>query len=101
MDSGARSCLFHASIGEAHGLRLKDGLEGLLGGVVGGAVGKVYYHHVKLALPGHIIPILAGFSPDISVGALLGRYGFFDNFSILFDPSNNPPGFGMKRVGKA
>ena len=39
VDSGARSCLFHASIGEAHGLRLKDGLEGPLGGVVGGSVG--------------------------------------------------------------
>ena len=98
VDSGSCTCLFHADIGKAHGLKLKDGPKGPLGGVVGGAKGEVYYHKVKLCVAGQIIPINAGFSETLSVAALLGRHGFFEHFSVFFDPANDPPGFEITRI---
>jgi hypothetical protein len=71
VDSGSPSCLFHADIAKAHGLKVETGVEGPLGGVVGGAIGKVYYHKVKLTFGSHIRPITAGFSPLLSVAANL------------------------------
>jgi hypothetical protein len=98
VDSGSSTCLFHADIGKAHGLKLKSGLKGELGGVVGGAKGEVYYHKVKLCIGTDMIHINAGFSENLSVAALLGRHGFFEHFSVLFDPTNNPPGFEITRI---
>jgi hypothetical protein len=101
VDSGSSTCLFHADIGKAHGLKLKEGVKGALGGVVGGFKGEVYYHRVKLCVGGGIIAINAGFSENLSVAALLGRHGFFEHFTVLFDPSSNPPGFEINRVHRA
>jgi hypothetical protein len=101
VDSGSCSCLFHADIGRAHGLKLHDGKKGPLSGVIGGAKGEVYYHKVKLCVGTHIIPINAGFSENLSVAALLGRHGFFEHFTVLFDPANNPPGFEINRIHRA
>jgi hypothetical protein len=71
VDSGSCTCLFHADIGKAHGLKLRDGAKGFLGGVVGGAKGEVYYHKVKLCVGTQMIPINAGFSENLSVTAFL------------------------------
>lgn len=101
VDSGSPSCLFHADIAKAHGLKVETGVEGPLGGVVGGAIGKVYYHKVKLAFGSNIIPITAGFSPLLSVAAILGRHGFFEHFKIVFDPSSTPPGLQIERIYRA
>jgi hypothetical protein len=98
VDSGSCACLFHADVGKAHGLKLKDGAKGPLSGVVGGACGEVYYHKVKLCIGSHMIPINAGFSETLTVAGLLGRHGFFEHFSVLFDPANNPPGFEITRI---
>jgi hypothetical protein len=98
VDSGSFTCLFHADIGKAHGLKLKDGLKGDLGGVVGGAKGEVYYHKVKLCIGTHMILINAGFSEKLSVAALLGRHGFFEHFSVLFDRRTIHPGFEITRI---
>jgi hypothetical protein len=101
VDSGSVGCIFHSSIGVAHGLDLESGIQGDLCGVVGAAKGSVYYHRVKLCVAGGIIPITAGFSENLSVAALLGRHGFFEHFSVLFDPANNPPGFEITRIHRA
>jgi len=101
VDSGSALCLFHADIGKAIGLRLKTGEQGSLGGVVGGSTGEVYYHRVKLKVLCDIIPIMAGFSEQLSVAAILGRHGFFENFTVTFDPCYNPPGLILERVGRA
>lgn len=101
VDSGAPDCLFHGSIGTALGMNVESGTEGPLGGVIGGAKGKVYYHPIKIKLLAQIILLRAGFSHDLSVGAILGRSGFFDNFTITFDPCNNPPGLILERVYRA
>ena len=98
MDSGSAICLFHASIGKHIGLKLKDGELGSLGGVVGKMKGEVYYHKIKLKLIADIIPITAGFSEDLSVAGILGRYGFFEHYTVTFDPCNTPPGLSVERV---
>jgi hypothetical protein len=90
--------LFHAGIGVAHGLKLKEGRRGPLAGVVGGSFGDVYYHKVKLAVAGCILQVTAGFSEDLAVAGLLGRHGFFEHFSVLFDPTHDPPGFEINRI---
>src|ERR1700693_3498441 len=40
VDSGAPTCLFHAFIGIALGMKIEDGVEGPLGGVIGGVQKK-------------------------------------------------------------
>ena len=48
-----------------------------------------------------MIRIRAGFAPHMSIGAILGRRGFFEHFVVTFDPSATPPGFDIQRVGRA
>lgn len=101
VDSGSAVCLFHADIGKPLGLKLKEGEEASLGGVVGGSRGKVYYHQIKLKVLSDIIPITAGFSETLSVAAILGRHGFFEHFTVSFDPCSHPPGLRIERVHRA
>ena len=97
VDTGSDYCLFEARIGETIGMKIKSGPEGNLGGVIAGPIGKVYYHNVKLLVGADMVDIKAGFSWDITVN-LLGQVGFFDNFSVTFDPSPHPPCFEIQRV---
>ena len=101
VDSGAPDCYFHASIGRAIGLKIEKGVEGDLSGIVQGAGIKVYYHDIGLWVGADHIRIRAGFSDGVSVAGILGRRGFFDNFTITFDPALAPPGFSIQRVGRA
>ena len=100
VDSGSAVCLFHADIGKPLGLQLKDGERSSLGGVIGGVRGEVYFHKIKLKVLADIIPITAGFSEHLSVAAILGRHGFFEHFTITFDPCSNPPGLTIQRVAR-
>jgi hypothetical protein len=97
VDSGSGVCLFHADIGKTLGLKLKQGEHDVLGGVVGGSRGDVYYHKIKLKLMADIIQITAGFSEKLAVAAILGRHGFFEHFTVTFDPCNSPPGLIVER----
>jgi len=103
VDSGAGSCLFHASIAEAFGLKVDSVQPEPLGGVVGGAKGSVFYHQVKLVVPGGGSPIkiTAGFSHQLSIGALLGRHGFFEHFTVIFDSCAVPPSLSIERFHRA
>lgn len=101
VDSGAPTCLFHGDIGKSLGMKIDSGTEGPLGGVIGGVIKKVYYHDIKIELVGQMIAVRAGFSNDLSVAAILGRSGFFDSFTITFDPCNNPPGLAVERFYRA
>jgi len=101
VDSGSAICLFHAQIGKSLGLNIESGDKDTLGGVVGGSVGEVYYHEIKLKVLADIIPITAGFSKNLSVAAILGRHGFFENYIVTFDPCSNPPGLRLERIHRA
>src|ERR1700693_280562 len=86
VDSGSPWCLFHADIGSHIGVDITSGIKETWGGVVGGAVGEMYFHKVKLCLPGTIIEVVAGFSAKLSVAGILGRSGFFDHYTVQVDP---------------
>ena len=101
IDSGAPECLFHASIGRAIGLQIESGIKYQMGGIVAGAMIEVYYHDVKLWAGSDHVHVRAGFSDQFSVAGILGRRGFFENFIVTFDPSAEPPGFDLQRLGRA
>ncbi len=101
VDSGSGVCLFHADIGKQLGLKLKDRERGDLGGVIGGSKSDVYYHKIKLKVMADIIPITAGFSEKLVVAAILGRHGFFEHYTVTFDPCSSRPGLTVERVHKA
>lgn len=98
VDSGSPVCLFHADIAKAHSLNFKSGQRDDL---IGGSKGEAYYHKIKLKVMGEIISITGGFSEHLSVAAIIGRHGFFDNFMVTFDPCNNPPGLIIERIYRA
>ena len=70
-------------------MKIDKGKRGGLGGVLAGASSDVYFHKVKLLFLGNMVSTMAGFSHDLSVGAILGRQGFFDNCTVTFDPSQS------------
>ena len=70
---------------------------GDMGGIVAGATSKVYFHTIKLVVGAEMVEIKAGFSWDITAN-LLGQTGFFDNFTVSFDPTFEPPCFDVERV---
>jgi len=72
-----------------------------LGGVIQSASpADVFYHRIKVAVLTEIIDLTAGFCYDLPVAGILGRTGFFDQFIITFDPTAQPPGMDIERVGR-
>jgi len=77
---------------------VESGIEDILGGVIGGATAPMYYHNIKIQVGTEQIRTMAAFSWNISVTGILGRRGFFDNFSIKFDASTSPPTLELERI---
>lgn len=98
VDSGSQTCLFHANFGRLLGIDIESGVEGPLGGVIGGAMGKVYYHKIRALIAGESYEIAAGFSHQLSCAGLLGQVGFFDHFITTFDYNPYPPCFEVTRI---
>ncbi len=101
VDSGAFTTYFHSQVGKAIGIKVEDGEMGYLKGVVNAPPVPVHYHDVKLWVFEHCISIRAGFYDQLAWGGILGRHGFFEHFSVLFDPSSNPPGMEITRIHRA
>ena len=97
VDTGTDYCLFDAFIGASIVIRVNDGPEGDLGGIIAGARSKVYFHDIKLVVGADIVEIKAAFSWDITSN-LLGQTGFFDNFAVSFHPAFEPPCFDVERI---
>lgn len=93
--------MFHAGFCRSLGIRLEDGIESILGGVVGGKTARMYYHRIKILIGMEQLTTMAGFSAELSVAGLLGRRGFFDNFVVKIDSSTNPPSFDFDRIHRA
>ena len=85
------------SSGASIGIRVNDGPEGDLGGIITGARSKVYFHDIKLVVGADIVEIKAAFCWDITSN-LLGQTGFFDNFAVSFHPAFEPPCFDVERI---
>jgi hypothetical protein len=101
IDSGAGDTIFLADIGRSIGIKVEKGVKSVVTGIVPGAHLDVYFHDVGLYVGAGIVRIRAGFADGLSIGAILGRRGFFEHFIVTFDPSANPPGFDLERIARA
>ena len=45
----------------------------------------------------HAIRVQAAFVSDFSIGGVLGRRGFFEEFRVVFDAPARPPYFEIER----
>jgi hypothetical protein len=93
VDTGSPYCLFHADIAIGIGIRdITTGKARVMGSVKAGIKDTAYFHKIKLQIESDWnIDVYAGFSPNLSCRALLGRYGFLDHFVVTFDHSGSPP----------
>lgn len=90
VDSGADVCLFHSDIGRMLGIELENAPELVFQGVSG--IREVaYLHRVELVVRGlSAITLDVGFTNSMAAGTgLLGQRGFFEQFEITFDLSQN------------
>ena len=87
IDSGADDCIFSAEIGEVIELEVKSGKRAKYRGI-GGEPIDVYFHNIKLEIGGHKFDCYAGFSYDFAYKeGVLGQFGFFNLFTLVFDLS--------------
>ncbi|SRR6266496_1645764 len=101
VDSGSPYCLFRADIAAAIGIRdITTGTPSEIGSVKKGMKQTCYFHKIKLYVEEWVIEIMAGFCANLSVPALLGRYGFFDHFVITFDHSASPPMLEVTKIDR-
>lgn len=100
-DTGSPYCLFDAAWGRAIGLKVDSGEKQEITGVVAGAKLDCYFHRISISVEDiWTLDIIAGFMDNFTVGALLGRRGFFDNFKVLFSHSQHPPTLEIDRVDR-
>lgn len=97
IDSGADDCLFHAEVGEAIGIEVKNGPVKTYGGIgFGELIGHI--HTVEIQVGGYWVECQAAFAygmlrdhpslPGMRQGlryGVLGQAGFFDKFKVIFD----------------
>jgi hypothetical protein len=98
IDSGAPYCMFRSDFCRPLGIKLTDGVQKSLGGIIGGDTAPIYIHKVTLVIGGEQFGAMAGFSDALAVGAILGRAGFFENFKVLFDAETNPPHVELTKI---
>lgn len=102
VDSGSPYCLFHSDVCQSLGIRrLEDGIEESLKGVVGGQnapEAPMYFHKIKIMVVADQFETMVGFSPGPAVGGILGRRGFFENFTVKFDCSVDPPSMEIEYI---
>ncbi len=99
VDSGSPWCLFPTACADFLGMRVADGIESTIGGILKGDSEPIYFHTVKIQVANNwCITVKAGFTKKLSVAGILGRSGFFDNFIIRFDHSTKPPQFEIERI---
>ena len=98
VDTGCPYTYFHGDVGRAIGLKIENGIQSRLSGIVGGAKVAVFFHDVGVIVDQHMIEIRAAFCDSLAVPGVLGRNGFFDNFRVTFDHSVFPPCFEIDRI---
>jgi hypothetical protein len=102
VDSGSPYCLFRADVAASIGIRdITTGQAHQIGSVKKGVKDTCYFHKLTLFIElDWKIDVVAGFSPNLSVGALLGRFGFFDHFYVTFDHSQSPPVIEVTKIDR-
>jgi len=102
VDSGSPYCLFRADIAKEIGIRdITTGKAFDIAGFKKGMTETGYFHKILLYIESDWkINVTAGFTPNLSVPALLGRYGFFDQFLVTFDHSGSPPAIEVSKIDR-
>lgn len=101
VDSGSPWCLFKSDVAAILGIDWQKGIEESVGGITQTTPEPVYFHKVKLYIEADwIIEVMAGFCKKLSVTAILGRNGFFDNFYVRFDHSSKPSELEITKIEK-
>jgi hypothetical protein len=88
IDSGADLNLMHAELAPLLGIDLEAGERRDIGGIVDGEARPLYMHRVTLHVGDRVHHnVEVGFMPSLSKTGhgLLGQYGFFDLYRVLFD----------------
>lgn len=99
VDSGSPWCVFQSDVGEYLGIDIEKGTEDTLSGITRGVPEPAYFHKVQIYVEENwIITVVAGFVKKLSVAAILGRNGFFDNFHVRFDHSASPPMLEIDKI---
>jgi len=99
VDSGSGICIFHADLCRALGIRkLESGIKDTLGGVIPGVSVPMYYHKVTIQIGTQRFATMAAFSKELITAGILGRRGFFENFTVKFDASESPPFLEVERI---
>ena len=84
IDSGADFCVFPKRLAAHIGIANIVNEKHVTAGGIGGKV-NCYFHLVRINVGGSWIEIEVAFSPDYDGMPLLGRRGFFDNFTVYID----------------
>jgi len=80
---------------------LTTGKPSEIGGINQAQGDTYYFHRVKLKIEGNwLIEVMAGFSSKMSVRAVLGRDGFFEQFYVTFDHSGSPPVLDIAKIDR-
>jgi hypothetical protein len=93
--------MFHANFCKSLGIKLENGIKSELGGVIGGEKRLMYFHKTKILIGTSHIETMIGFCDSLSVGGLLGRRGFFDNFAFNLDGTSQLPYFDIEKINRA
>ena len=86
VDSGSDCNLFAPVLGEIIGVRIEDGIQRPISGVVAGERRRYFEHQLEIEVGGWSFQTTVGFMPGISSQAgegLLGQTGFFDHFNFV------------------
>ncbi len=88
IDSGADFCIFHAQIGEALGIDVKNGKRLEYYGIVG-VKEEAFFHDITIVVGGYKKKCYCGFSYNFDKTkmpyGILGQNGFFNLFKIFMD----------------
>ena len=99
VDSGSPFGMFPTALGEYLGIRVTEGVESMIGGILKGDMEPIYFHTVKIQIASNWnITVKAGFTKKLAVAGILGRNGFFDNFCVRFDHSCKPPRLEIEKL---
>lgn len=99
IDSGSSRCYFHSDLAEDVGVtRLYSGQRYVAPTANRRATITSYAHRVMLHLDDDSFEIMAHFSDQLPIPALLGRAGFFDKYVVVFDPRGTIPTFDLTKV---
>lgn len=89
VDSGADFCLFNRNIAEELGIQFEQGDKLEAFGVIGKGV-AAHFHEIELKVGTYSYKTKAVFAENLSEirYGLVGQIGFFDEFIVKFDRSN-------------